>query len=90
MIPDLLTNPFLDANSDETGVTEEALVSVQTGIELRPEFENSYQEFGYEKNLTAIVEQDQNVLYSIFPNILFGRTGLQCSRLLLSKQRNRT
>lgn len=45
MIPDLLTNPFLDANRDETGVTEEALVSVQTGIEQRPEFENSYQEF---------------------------------------------
>ena len=45
IVPDLLVNPFIDINSDETGVTEleEELVSIQNYIELKPKFKKLYQ-----------------------------------------------
>ena len=49
-----------------------------------PKFKKSYQDFWLqEKNLcllSSVVEQGQDVLYCL-PNIVFSRTGLQCSRL---------
>ena len=48
-IPDWVINPFLDVNSEETGVAEEELVSIQNDIELRPKFKKSYQDFWLQK-----------------------------------------
>ena len=81
-IPDWVINPFLDVNSEETGVTEEELVSIQNDIEVRPKFKNHIKIFGCKKkiDLSNIVEQGQDVLYCL-TNIIFSGTGLQCSCL---------
>ena len=49
IIPDWMINPFLDVNSEKTGVVEEELVSIQNDIELRPKFKKSYQYFWLQK-----------------------------------------
>ena len=54
-IPDWVINPFLDVNSEETGVAEEELVLIQNDMELRPKLKKSYQDFwSQKKSLTAI------------------------------------
>ena len=54
-IPDWVINPFLDVSSEETGVAEEKLVSIQNDIELRPKFKKLYQDFWLQKkSLTAV------------------------------------
>ena len=50
-IPDWVTNPLLDDRSEETGVVEEEIVSLQNDIELRSMFKKSYQDFWLQKNL---------------------------------------
>ena len=90
-ILDWVINPFLDVNSEETGVAEEELVSIQNDIELRPKFKKSYQDFWLQKkSLTAIriVEQGQDVLYA-FPTSYLVEQGFSEVTLLLSKQRIR-
>ena len=76
-IPDWVINPFLDVNSEETGVAEEKLVSIQNDIELRPKFKNSYKDIW------------SDVLYCL-PNIIFSGTGLQCSRLASFQAKKQT
>ena len=41
-LPDWVINPFLDAKSEETGLAEEEIVSLQNDIELWPMFKKSY------------------------------------------------
>ena len=88
-----MINPFLDVNSEKTGVVEEELVSIQNDIELRPKFKKSYQYFWLQKKyfwlLSSIVEQGQDVLYCLL-NIIFSGTVLQCSRLASFQAKKQT
>ena len=51
-IQDWVINSFLDARSEETGVAEEKIVSLQNDIELRPMFKKSYQDFWLLKKIS--------------------------------------
>ena len=91
---DWVINPFLDVSNKETGEAEEELISIQNDIELSPKFKKSYQDFWLQKKknfrlLSSIMEQGEDIFYC-FSNIIFGRTGLQCSCLASFQSKEQT
>ena len=91
-IPDWVINPFLDVNSEETGVAEEELVSIQNDIELRPKFKISYQDFWLQKKISdcyPVLWNKVKMSFIAFPTSYLVEWGFSAVTLLLSKQRNR-
>ena len=88
----MVINPFLDVNSEETGVAEEELVSIQNDIELRPKFKKSYQDFWLQKKNSdcyPVLWNKVKMYLVVFPTSYLVERGFSAVTLLLSEQRDR-
>ena len=90
-LPDWIINPFLDAKSEETGVAEEEIVSLQTDIELWPIFKKSYQDVCLQKisDFYPVLWNKIKIYFIAFPISYLVERGFSAVALLLSKQKNR-
>ena len=90
-VPDWVINPFFDVISEETGVAEEELISIQNDIELSPKFKKSYQDFWLQKKISdcyPVLWNKVKIYLIVFPTSYLVERGFGAAALLLSKQRN--
>ena len=91
-ITDWIINSFSDVRSEETGVAEKEIVSLQNDLELQPMFKKSYQDFWLQKKISdfyPVLWNKSKIHFFAFPTSYFLERGFSAVALLLSKQRNR-